>query len=171
MYIVICDLDNCFTDSREWMKHVPDVHKADKSVARDMWDKYQTMAFLAKPNKSVINFLLSVSDIIPIYFVTAREDRKHSREDAIHQIEKFSEGKIVIGDYHKLYMRREFDYRASAEVKKEIVIDLLKGGLTPVLAIDDEPENCQMFAEMGIPTKLYDIEMDKFEKYFQPATL
>ena len=74
-YIVICDIDNCFTDSREWIKHVPNVDARDKSVARDLWDKYQTYSFLAKPNKSVIDFVRTIAELAPIYFVTSREDR------------------------------------------------------------------------------------------------
>ena len=169
-YIVICDIDNCYTDSRDWIKHAPQVDIRDKSVARDMWDKYQTYSFLAKPNKSVIDFVLAISDLIPIYFVTSREDRKSARADAEHQIYKFSNGKIKIGDVHKLCMRREFDYRASDEVKKDITIALMAEGCTPVIAIDDEERNCKMYAELGIPVKQYNIEEDKFIKYYEPES-
>lgn len=167
-YIVICDIDNCYTDSRDWIKHVPSSDVQDKAVLRSMWDKYQAMSFLAKPNKSIIDLLLSMSDLIPIYFVTSREDRKHSREDTINQIEKFSKGHITIGDAHKLYMRKEFDYRGSHEVKKDIVTSILAEGCMPVVAIDDDKDNCEMFAELGIPTKLYDIETDKLTDVTRP---
>lgn len=167
-YIVICDLDNCYVDSREWVKFVPTVDVKDKSVARELWDKYQSFSFLAKPNKSVIDFVMATAEILPIYFVTSREDRKNSREDAIHQIEKFSEGKLKIGDTHKLCMRKEFDYRASDEVKKDITIALMEEGCIPVVAIDDDELNCKMFAELGIPVKQYDINEDKFIKYYAP---
>ena len=168
-YIIICDLDNCFVDSREWFKYIPNVKGKDKSVARDMWDKYQSFSFLAKPNKSVIDFILSISDLTPIYFVTSREDRKNSRQDSIHQIEKFSNNKIKIGDIHKLCMRREFDYRPSAEVKKDITMELLADGCIPAVAIDDDESNCKMFAELGVPAKQYDIKDDRFIKYYEPA--
>lgn len=167
-YIIICDVDNCYTDSRDWLKHAPQVSTKDKSVARSAWDKYQTFSFLAKPNKSVIDFVLATSDLIPVYFVTSREDRKQSREDTVHQIEKFSNGKIKIGDVHKLCMRREFDYRPSDEVKKDITLDLLSEGCIPIVAIDDDENNCKMFAELGIPVKQYDIETDTFSKYYEP---
>ena len=108
-YVIICDIDNCYTDSRDWVKFAPlDVDEKDKSVFRERWDKFQTLSFLAKPNKSVIDFLLSISELTPIYFVTSREDRREARKDAEHQISKFSDGKIVIGDKHKLFMRKEF---------------------------------------------------------------
>lgn len=168
-YVVICDIDNCYTDSREWVKHVPKVEGKDKSVSRDLWDKYQTFSFLAKPNKSVIDFILAIAELTPIYFVTSRENRKNSREDAIHQIEKFSNNRIKIGDTHKLFMRNEFDYRPSSEVKKEITMSILADGCIPVVAIDDDESNCKMFAELGIPTKLYDIETDKLTEVPNPV--
>ena len=167
-YIIICDIDNCFTDSREWIKLAPKIDSKDKSLARNMWDKYQTFSFLAKPNKSVIDFILSMSDLTPIYFVTSREDRKDSRKDTIQQIEKFSNGKIKIGDTHKLCMRKEFDYRMSDEVKKDILVELLNNGCIPAVAIDDEERNCKMFQEMGVLAKQYDIETDSFVKIFTP---
>ena len=167
-YIVICDVDNCYTDSRDWIKLVPQVSSKDKGVARSMWDTYQTFSFLAKPNKSVIDFLLSMNELIPIYFVTSREDRKESRNDTVRQIEKFSDNKIKIGDHHKLFMRKEFDYRPSDVVKKEIVVNLLAEGCLPVVAIDDDTSNCEMFKELGIPTKQYDIETDTFNKFYVP---
>lgn len=169
-YIVICDIDNCFTDSREWIKHAPQVDTRDKSVARDMWDKYQNLSFLAKPNKSVIDFVKAIAELTPIYFVTSREDRRNSRKDTEMQIEKFSEGAIKIGDTHKLCMRREFDYRMSDEVKKDITIGLMAEGCIPCVAIDDEERNCKMFAELGIPVKQYDIETDTFIKYYAPES-
>ena len=168
-YIIICDIDNCFTDSREWIKLAPKIDSRDKSLARSMWDKYQTFSFLAKPNKSVIDFILAANDL-PVYFVTSREDRKDSRKDTIHQIEKFSNGKIKIGDTNKLCMRKEFDYRMSDEVKKDILIEILHDGCIPVVAIDDEERNCKMFAEMGVLAKQYDIETDSFTKVFNPST-
>lgn len=167
-YIVICDIDNCYTDSREWIKYAPQVDTRDKSVARDLWDKYQNYSFLAKPNKSVIDFVKAIAELTPIYFVTSREDRKNSRKDTEAQIEKFSDGAIKIGDVHKLCMRREFDYRMSDEVKKDITIALMAEGCIPCVAIDDEERNCKMFAELGIPVKQYDIEEDKFIKYYEP---
>ena len=171
-YIIICDIDNCFTDSREWVKYAPlDVDEKDKSVFRERWDRFHSLSFLAKPNKSVIDFLLSISELTPIYFVTSREDRKEARKDTENQISKFSNGKIVIGDKHKLFMRKEFDYRASAVIKEEIVREILDNDCIPVLAIDDDKSNCEMFCKLGIPTKLYNIETDTFEKYLVPEAV
>lgn len=171
-YVIICDIDNCYTDSRDWVKFAPlDVDEKDKSVFRERWDKFQTLSFLAKPNKSVIDFLLSISELTPIYFVTSREDRREARKDAEHQISKFSDGKIVIGDKHKLFMRKEFDYRASDIVKEEIIRHILDSGCIPVLAIDDDEKNCEMFCRLGIPTKLYNIETDTFQKYMVPESV
>ena len=77
MYVIICDIDNCYTDSREWIRHAPqNISDEPKSLQRVLWDKYQSFSFLAKPNKSVIDFLVAICDLIPIYFITSREDRK-----------------------------------------------------------------------------------------------
>lgn len=169
MFVIICDIDNCYTDSRDWIKFAPTAEQCkDKTIARSLWDKYQSFSFLAKPNRSVIDLVCSICELVPIYFVTSREDRKDSREDTIRQIEKFSDGKITIGEVHKLFMRSEFDYRPSAEVKRDIVTDIIKSGNMPVLAIDDDLSNCEMFVSMCIPTKKYDIETDTFEKFFVP---
>lgn len=166
MYVIICDIDNCYTDSREWIKYAPkDISKEPKSLQRVLWDKYQSFSFLAKPNKSVIDFLVAICELIPVYFVTSREDRKSSRADTIRQIEEFSDGRIKIGDTHKLCMRHEFDYRECPIVKEEIVQELIKQGCIPVLAIDDSEENCKMFKRLGIPTKLYNIEKDTLSEY------
>ena len=167
-FIMICDIDNCYTDSREWIKLAPKIEGKDKSLARDIWDKYQSFVFLAKPNKSVIDFVLANAELLPIYFLTSREDRKFQRQDTIRQLEKFSGDRLKIGDVHKLCMRNEFDYRMSDEVKKDMTIGLMAKGCIPVVAIDDEERNCKMYAELGIPTKLYDIETDTFKKYFSP---
>ena len=78
-YIVICDIDNCFTDSREWIKHAPHVDARDKSVARDMWDKYQNLSFLAKPNKSVIDFVRTIAELTPIYLLREKTEEIHVR--------------------------------------------------------------------------------------------
>ena len=86
------------------------------------------------------------------------------------QIEKFSEGAIKIGGTHKLCMRREFDYRTSDEVKKDITIGLMNEGCIPCVAIDDDERNCKMFAELGIPVKQYDIETDTFIKFYAPES-
>ena len=45
---VICDIDNVYSDSREWIKHLP------KVSSREAWDEYHSKQYLAKPNKIMI---------------------------------------------------------------------------------------------------------------------
>lgn len=164
-YVLICDIDNCYSDSREWVKFVPTITDTNKGLSRHLWDKYQEMSYLAKPNIPFIEYVLSICDLVPIYFVTSREDRHSSREDTINQIEKFSNGRIVVGDTHKLFMRKEFDYRPAPEVKRDITLALLNDGCLPIAAIDDDPVNCEMFLSLGILTKQYDIETNTFVNF------
>ena len=153
---IICDIDNCYTDSREWIATAP-INSGDKSTDRKAWDEYQTRDYLCKPNNPFIEYIVRLSQVTPILFVTSREDRKNSKADTIRHIEEFSDGKIKLGDRHKLFMRREFDYRPSNEVKKDILITEIIPNYVPILAYDDELRNIKMYAEMGIVCALYDL--------------
>lgn len=161
-YVIICDIDNCYTDSREWIKHVPESHD------RKAWDEYQALHYLCKPNPSVINLLCATEEVLPIYFVTSREDRGDVKQYTIDQIEKFSNGKIKLTGktHHRLYMRKEFDYRHSDVVKEEILKEIVSEKHIPILAIDDELTNCEMFKKYKIPTNKYDINTDTMTKYY-----
>lgn len=165
MYCLICDIDNCFTDSREWLKHVPE----DNSRAG--WDKFLEMSHLAKPNKRIIDLVISTIDLLPVFFLTGREDRKNNRKLTEEQIEVFSGGRIRVSGKNAnaaVIMRQEFDYRPSAEVKEDMLKGLVANKWTPATAIDDEESNCQMFARYGIPVMKYDIETDNLEKVVLP---
>lgn len=162
MYCIICDIDNVYTDSREWIAQCP-----KEGAGRAEWDEFQKLAYLAKPNKQVIDYLLSVKDLTPIMFVTSREDRRDQRKIAVQQIEEFSDNMFCVGENCYLYMRKEFDYRHSDVVKEDIVKGIVAEGWIPLLAIDDYDVNCEMFKKMGIPTNLYDIEKQEMIKYFE----
>lgn len=154
---IVCDIDNVYTDSRDWVKHVP---KGDLAKSREAWDKYHTYHHLVKPNKFIIRMIVKVSKTMPILFVTSREDRGDMRKLTIEEIENFSNDMIKIGgtSVHKLYMRKDCDYRDSDVVKEEILLkEILPHKYKPILAIDDEPSNIDMFKKHGIDTRLYDI--------------
>ena len=162
MYVMICDIDNCFVDSRDWFKYVPE------ATDREGWDEYFKHDDLCKPNKPVIDLVCSTAELLPVFFVTSREDRKQNRHNTIKQIKDFSNGKIDMFDEnssHKLLMRAEFDYRESSVVKEEILLQIVNSGYTPIVAIDDDIHNCNMFHKYKIPTVLYDIEKNTFTKY------
>lgn len=50
-----------------------------------------------------------------------------------------------------LVMKEDRDYRPSRLSKRDAVVDLRNAGLTPVLALDDEPGNVAMFRAEAIP--------------------
>ena len=55
-------------------------------------------------------------------------------------------------------MRKDCDYDPSEVVKEEILTKkILPKGLNPIIAIDDEPSNIEMYKRYNIDTKLYDI--------------
>lgn len=157
--VLFCDIDNCYTDSREWFKYIPE----DNS--REGWDEYIKQEHLAKPNKPIIDGLIDAihnMDFV-VYFLTGREDRHGNRAATIRQIEEFSDNQIKItGDNPNAYlvMRKEFDYRPSAQVKEDMINALVAEGVRPLAAVDDEPSNCDVFVKYGIPTAYYDIEND-----------
>ena len=160
-YVVICDIDNCFVDSREWHKHIPE----DNSRAG--WDKCLDNINLCKPNEPVIAMVCATAALHPIIFITGREDRKNCRHDTIVQLKEFSHGVIDMQDPecpHKLLMRSEFDYRPSQIMKEEKLLEVIRNNCIPVIAIDDEIENCKMFMRYSIPTLHYDIETNDFKK-------
>lgn len=156
---IICDIDNCFTDSREWLKECP------QGSDREAWDIFQDKIYLAKPNKPIIGFLTHAvnSFNIPIIFITGREDRRNHREKTIKQIESFSEGSLKVGVNSGLFMRSEFDYRPAPEIKAEI-LDKLSGTHDFIFAIDDEESNCDLYRSRGIPAILYNIEIEEETK-------
>jgi hypothetical protein len=153
---IIGDIDNVYSDSREWIKHIP------KVSTREAWDKYHEKQYLAKPNKRMIRRIVEISKYIPILFVTSREDRHDMKKKTIEEIEKFSDNMIKIGPLHKIYMRKDGDYDPSDVVKEDILLNkILPKGFNPIIAIDDEPANIEMYERHNIATKLYDINKVK----------
>ena len=154
-YTVICDIDNCFVDSRMLAQYIP----ADNSRAG--WDNFLTKIPLCTPNQQVIDMICATCDLHPVIFMTGREDRHTCRHDTIVQLKEFSNGKINMQDPecpHKLLMRDEFDYRPASVIKEEKLLQVIRAGYMPLVAIDDEIENCQMFMKYGLKTIRYDIE-------------
>lgn len=160
--ILIVDIDNCYTDSREWLKQVPQITEENKGEARSLWDKFHSLSHLAKPNRSIIDLVSTLGFFFPVFFLTSREDRGDNREITKRQIEAFSEGRVKVEGNNKLLMRNDCDYRPSDEVKQEMIRTLLMD-CEPVLAIDDELSNCRMLKRHKIPTYKYNIEKDWFE--------
>jgi hypothetical protein len=49
-------------------------------------------------------------------------------------------------------MRKDGDYRPSAEVKLENLAELKKQGYGILFIVDDDPDNCEAFTKAGYPT-------------------
>lgn len=156
----ICDIDNCYTDSREWVNTVP------SNTDRVEWDEFQKRIHMARPNINIIKMVdnLIADGNMHVVFITGREDRvsrdHDHRKETIEQLESFSDGILKIGDNAHLYMRHEFDYRPSDVVKESILI-AAKQYYDFLFAIDDEEINCKMFARHGIPVIKYNIGEEK----------
>lgn len=146
----IMDIDGVYTNSKDWEKFLP------RQNTRLGWDMYNSHTEQSKPNPEMVGIAKQLQKLMPIFFVTSREDRGNMRKFSIKEIEDYSAGEVKIGEENKLFMRKEHDFRPSAIVKKEILDkEILAKGYTPVIAIDDNKSNIKMFEENGIGTKLY----------------
>lgn len=160
--ILIVDIDNCYTDSREWLKQAPRITKENEKDKRKLWDEFHALSYLAKPNKTVIDLVSTLSFFFPVFFLTSREDRGDNREVTKRQIAEFSDNRVLVEGRNKLLMRSDSDYRPNEEIKEEMIRTLIMD-CKPILAIDDDESNCEMFKRHKIPTYKYDIEKDWFE--------
>lgn len=153
---IICDIDNCFTDSREWIATTPETDD------REEWDNViKRCKDMVLPNYPFIKCMSKISSQLTFLFMTGREDRLNHREVTLEQIKEFSKGKFIFDGEEKnsiLMMRKEFDYRSSDVVKAEMLKEVVSLGFIPILAIDDDEKNCKMFCDNGIVSMLYKIE-------------
>lgn len=148
--VVVCDIDNVYTDSREWEKLLP------TNGTREEWDKYHLFSYLVKPNNELIDALICMNDLIPVFFVTSREDMNNMRDITVGHIEGFSHGKLKINERNKLFMRKAKDYRSPSLVKEEILLnEIINKGFSIEVAVDDSIENIEMFKKHGIKTQHY----------------
>ena len=149
----IMDIDGVYTNSKEWEKYIP------KENTREGWDNYHAHYYTSKPNAEMVGIAKALQKLMPIFFVTSREDIGDMRLFSRAEIESYSAGEVKVdGKYNKLFMRKKGDFRPSAVVKQEILYkDILGQGYKPVIAIDDSKSNIDMFKENGVGTKLYTI--------------
>ena len=50
----------------------------------------------------------------------------------------------------RLYMRGTKDFRPDYVTKRDLLTDIINEGFRPVLAIDDKPEVCDMYEQVGL---------------------
>ena len=78
---------------------------------------------------------------VKIVFVTARDEK--CRAYTLYQLKQLFDFPI------ELYMRGRGDLRPDPDVKREYIIDL-KEKYNILLCIDDNPDNCKMYNELGL---------------------
>lgn len=79
-----------------------------------------------------------------VYFVTGRPERTRA------VTERWLQKHGVWTDAAHLLMRKDKDYRPACQVKREVLVET-----AAQLAIDDDPANCRMYVESGIPALLF----------------
>ena len=156
---IIIDIDNCWLDSRPWIKRAPFSSKKEED-----WNKFYKLVYLCKANKPFIRDAMSLIEDMNLYpiFITSRSDRVMISTK--FQIENNSS--LIVGETCNLYMRtNEHKYAKSGDVKNNILKNL-KGMYNFLYAIDDTPENLIVFKEYGVRTVVqYFIETHDYEKF------
>ena len=137
---IVCDIDGVLLDSSFIIKDI-----YDKGLKGDeKWDYFYSKCNSedVKVFNDIENYvkLMVTQGVLPI-FSTARNER--NREDT----EKKLKAEHI--PFFKLYMRKEGDYRPSAEVKKEHLTDIQRR-FNIVLFIDDDITNVKMAEGLGI---------------------
>lgn len=166
-HIIVSDLDNCFSDSRD--------------VRFNTWDEFEeNLIKYAKPNYLYIKRLIDYCNYnkeIAVFFVTSRENTEDLKNFSLSQIINYSRGffrpknysfsykGIVVHKNCNLYMRNKNDFRKSYEVKLDIFKSIEKDYKSKIdCIIDDEIENINQFVKAGYKSILYDINTDTYKE-------
>lgn len=148
---IICDIDNVFMDSTMLDKYIPKIRDS-----REGWDLYNTKYNECEPNYEIIYPIMPYIGVLPIYFLTSREDRGDVRMITHTQLFAYSCNLLYPGHTCQLFMRPENSYEEDFIVKEALLRQhILDKGMMPVLAIDDNIKNIAMFKEFGIFTIHY----------------
>lgn len=129
---------------------------------REMWDDYHSRRKFYSPK--IYKVIQPIIDLVKtmyintkykIIFITARENTCNGRillntYRFIRKNFKCFSNATDFGYKYKLYMRNENDYRPSSDVKKDIIEKYVLPKYKPILAIDDDIRNIQMYNDLGI---------------------
>ena len=142
---IILDIDNTI---------VYDTYKVllPNNNTREEWNKFHENKLYYMPE--CFKIIKNVQDLIQ-RFLYSFEEMPHvifmtSREDTAQGIIKYNTLRTIkdfFGELHipyELLMRKENDYRPSAEVKQELLNQILEN-YNVLFAIDDDDSNIQMF--------------------------
>lgn len=163
--ILISDLDNCFSDSRE--------------VQYSSWNEFETnLVKCAKPNYKYIKNLIEYcryNKNTTVFFVTARENTPVLKDFSITQIIKYSNGFFCPQDFYisnygrihkncRLYMRKENDFRKPYQVKLDIFKEIENEFHSITTIIDDDYDSVKEFTKAGYKSLLYNIQDNTYKK-------
>lgn len=154
-YCIIVDIDEtlCIEPFEDDVPQVP---------SREQWDEYHRRRKFYSPRiykvvKPIVDTVRAVwqNTKYKVIFITARENTCNGNIllNTYRFIRKnfgCFKDPYDFGRLYKLYMREENDYRPSAEVKRDIIEKYILPEYIPVLAIDDDIRNIEMYKELGI---------------------
>lgn len=151
---IICDIDGVFADSRAWEKYAPE--SKDRGSLQE-WREFAKHVSVCKPNPEVIEALTGLDKLVKIIFITSRSGSAELKANTLHQLQYFSKNKLKKfgNNSFLLYMRKEGDMRSSSVIKEEVLKSKIFPHYIPILAIDDEEENINMYKKYNIPTLHY----------------
>lgn len=155
---IIVDLDWCCC-------YEPFIGDVPQNSNREEWDKFHEDRYFYSPKsyrpiREIIDLIegyYNSSYIKPmIIFLTSREDTAQGliRLNSYRFIRKNFKCFHRPQDYNRSYlllMRKEDDYRPSAEIKEEYLHEILKN-YNVIMAFDDDKNNVNMFVENGVTT-------------------
>lgn len=144
MRAVIFDMDGTIADPSHRLHHL-DGEKDWKSFHLACGDDpaFEAIARLVR----ILHRVAEAGDgIDAVIIVTARHDDPVIKQLTLDWLE------INEIPYHRLYMRRDNDYRRDHLVKADILQQIIDDGYEPVLSIDDRPEVVRMWRDHGITT-------------------
>lgn len=144
---IICDIDGVLLDTA----HIFDRIEKAGLQGRDKWEFFNRHAndYDVEIDSRVVETLETLSQDYKIIFLTSRsaEIYKQTRAKIATAIGLYAQ---TVFDYI-LIMRKDGDPRDSVEVKAEWLKEIQQE-FDVIFAIDDESENCEMFARNNILT-------------------
>jgi hypothetical protein len=114
------------------------------ATGRKDWDAFFEAQVDDTPNAPVVALykVLSASDQLEIIIVTARPERYRDLTEnwlKLHEI-----------PFSRIVMRTNGDRRRDDVIKREMLADLRREGLNPILAVDDRTSVVQMWRSEGV---------------------
>ena len=136
---IVLDIDGVILDSEIILQEIYDL----KLKGDDMWEYFQKNCNSSRVTSisSVYPLIASFGNSTHVILSTARNDKCRQETERKLKDENFP--------YEFLYMRKDGDYRSSAEVKRDHLKDIARK-FDIIAFIDDDLSNCEMAKGEGI---------------------